>query len=71
MGLIAKGGRNQDTKLAGTSQSLFMDTCADCGAPVTIVGAAKPAVFRCQPCATRAKAAADAAASGAAADDVD
>jgi len=58
MGLVAKGGRNQDTKLAGTSQSLFMDPCADCGAPVTIVAATKPDVIRCPACTATAKAAA-------------
>lgn len=57
MGLIAKGGRNEDTKLAGTSQTLYMEPCADCGAPITLVAAARPEVFRCTTCA--AKVAAD------------
>lgn len=58
MGLVAKGGRNQDTKLAGTAQSLFMDPCSSCGAPVTIVAAAKPDPFLCPSCAAKARAAA-------------
>lgn len=61
MGLVAKGGRNEDTKLAGTAQSLFMEPCASCGAPVTIVAAAKPDPFLCPACASTARAAATAA----------
>ena len=57
MGLVAKGGRNEDAKLAGTAQSLFMDPCSSCGAPVTIVAAAKPDPFLCPACAATARAA--------------
>lgn len=60
MGLVAKGGRNEDTKLAGTAQSLFMDPCADCGAPVTMVAATKPDPMRCPTCTAAANAAASA-----------
>lgn len=58
MGLVAKGGRNEDTKLAGTAQSLFMDPCSACGAAVTVVAAAKPDPFLCPSCAATARAAA-------------
>lgn len=61
MGLVAKGGRNEDTKLAGTAQSLFMEPCADCGAPVTLVAATKPYPMRCASCAAAARAATDTA----------
>lgn len=58
MGLVAKGGRNEDTKLAGTSQNFYMDPCAECGAPVSMVAAAKPDPFLCPSCAATAGAAA-------------
>ncbi len=59
MGLVAKGGRNQDTKLAGTAQNLYMDPCSSCGAPVTVVAAAKPDPFLCPACTSTAKAEAE------------
>ena len=52
MGVLAGRNQDQNTQLAGTSQSLFMDTCVDCGAPVTIVSAHAPEAFRCPPCAS-------------------
>lgn len=58
MGLVAKGGRNEDTRLAGTAQQLYMDPCTECGAPVTIVAAAKPDPFLCPSCSSKAAAAA-------------
>ncbi len=57
MGLVARGGRNEDTKLAGTAQSLFMEPCADCGVPVTMVAATKPDPMRCPTCTATANAA--------------
>jgi hypothetical protein len=54
MGQLAGRNQNQQTTLAGTSQSLFMDPCADCGVPVTMVGVRKPDVMRCPACAARA-----------------
>lgn len=57
MGLVAKGGRNEDRQLAGTSQQLHMDPCAECGAPVTIVAAVRPDPFLCPACAKKAPAA--------------
>lgn len=69
MGLVAKGGRNEDTKLAGTSQNFYMDPCSECGAPVSMVAATKPDPFLCPACTTVARA--KAAASAAAADGAD
>lgn len=54
MGLVAKGGRNQDTKLAGTAQTLYMDPCSSCSAPVTVVATARPEPFLCPSCAAAA-----------------
>ena len=57
MGLVAKGKQNVQKQLAGSGQMLFMGTCADCGAAVTLVGAAKPEVVRCPSCGAKAAAA--------------
>lgn len=54
MGQLAGRPQQPERRLAGTSQTLFMEPCADCGAPVTLVGGNKPDVMRCARCAAAA-----------------
>jgi hypothetical protein len=52
------GGRRQEDQasnaLGGSGQSLFLESCVDCGVPLTIIAAAKPDEPRCDDCAAMA-----------------
>ncbi|MFN8051178.1 MAG: hypothetical protein U0Q22_07085 [Acidimicrobiales bacterium] len=56
--LVGRNTGQDNQQLAGTTQSLFMDPCVDCGAPVSVVAKVKPDPMRCASCAAAAAAAA-------------
>jgi hypothetical protein len=51
------GGRRQDDQasnaLAGSGQSLFLESCSGCGVPLTIIAVTKPDQPLCDDCAAR------------------
>jgi hypothetical protein len=53
------GGRRQEDQasnaLGGSGQSLFLETCSECGVPLTIIAASKPDHPLCDDCAARAR----------------
>jgi hypothetical protein len=53
------GGRRQEDQtsnaLGGSGQSLFLESCSDCGVPLTIIATAKPDHPLCDDCAARAR----------------
>lgn len=50
MGQVARQPSKEERDLGGVADMLFMEQCATCGAPVTILGA-KPEVITCPRCA--------------------
>jgi hypothetical protein len=53
------GGRRQEDQssnsLGGSGQSLFLESCEQCGAPITIIATAKPDHPRCENCGPAAE----------------
>jgi hypothetical protein len=52
------GGRRQEDQasnsLGGSGQSLFLESCSECGVPLTIISTSKPDHPLCDDCTARA-----------------
>ena len=59
MGIVGKRKQNEESvAVSGNGQRVWMESCIDCGCPITILAVTRPTDPRCGPCA---KAAVDAA----------